>query len=114
MHDYEFELKNARETGTHDAFVHCSRVEGAKAKVRIFFDYKGQLFYDDEGLISIKNKLPFTFKGNLGTIFCCDKDDIWLTNVSNIAVARALTKDDFHKVETILCEDGTIPESKSP
>lgn len=105
LHDYD------GGDGVHDAFVHCCRTGPGKVRVRIFYDYMGQVLHDEDGMLSLSNKLPFTFKGNLGTVFSCGRQDLWLTGVPNIAVARAVTKDDFATAERILCRAGKMAQT---
>ena len=47
--------------------------QNKKVRLRIMYNDSGELLHNDDfGLYSLTNKLPFSFKGHMGTVFCCD------------------------------------------
>lgn len=63
----------------------------------------GELLHDDDfGLYSLTNTLPFSFKGHMGTVFCCDKSCLRFREVSRNVVRVMLLRRRFEDALALL------------
>jgi hypothetical protein len=90
------------------AWVYVLHASDNKVRVRIMYNDSGDLLYDDEfGLYSLTNKLPFSFKGHMGTVFCCDDSCLKFREVSPHVARSMLLKSRFEDA-LALVEDAVV------
>lgn len=79
-----------------EAWVYVHAAGQSKVRVRIMYNDSGELLYDDDfGLYSLTNQLPFSFKGHLGAVFCCDSSCLTFRQVDPNVVRAMLLKRRF-------------------
>lgn len=83
--------------------------DNVKVRVRIVYNDDGDLLYDEDsfGLYSLTNQLPFSFKGHMGTVFCCDAGCLRFREVSP-HVARAMLSKPRFEDALQLVEDAVV------